>query len=227
MYLSSYLYCCNCYCIVFYLLIMYTLLSTFPARHLHLFSLWKVIKQLGSQSCCYWSYWNWFHSLLKYILYFGVRNTIIAEIYPLFGIRNAIEHRLKYYKWKCRENKFGRHMLTSFFKVMKTSTRKRSMIELCVFIYYFKMFCRCGKMWLLAAAFKWHWWVFQVNLRSGVPEGSRTDTCTAGAGSLLVEFGVLSRLIGDPVYEMSARRANRVLWKLRNENTGLLGRYYI
>ncbi|XP_045132325.1 ER degradation-enhancing alpha-mannosidase-like protein 1 isoform X3 [Portunus trituberculatus] len=63
----------------------------------------------------------------------------------------------------------------------------------------------------------------RVNLRSGVPEGSRTDTCTAGAGSLLVEFGVLSRLIGDPVYEMSARRANRVLWKLRNENTGLLG----
>ncbi|XP_045606685.1 ER degradation-enhancing alpha-mannosidase-like protein 1 [Procambarus clarkii] len=63
----------------------------------------------------------------------------------------------------------------------------------------------------------------RVNLREGVPEGSRTDTCTAGAGSLLVEFGVLSRLIGDPVYEMSARRANRVLWKLRNSKTGLLG----
>lgn len=66
--------------------------------------------------------------------------------------------------------------------------------------------------------------VFQVNLRSGVPQGSRTDTCTAGAGSLLVEFGILSRLIGDPVYELSARRANRVLWKLRNAETGLLGK---
>ncbi|XP_066974398.1 ER degradation-enhancing alpha-mannosidase-like protein 1 isoform X2 [Macrobrachium rosenbergii] len=63
----------------------------------------------------------------------------------------------------------------------------------------------------------------RVNLREGVPKGSRTDTCTAGAGSLLVEFGILSRLIGDPVYEMSARRANKVLWKLRNAQTGLLG----
>lgn len=63
----------------------------------------------------------------------------------------------------------------------------------------------------------------RVNLRSGVPQGSRTDTCTAGAGSLLVEFGILSRLIGDPVYELSARRANRVLWKLRDAETGLLG----
>ncbi|KAG0712570.1 ER degradation-enhancing alpha-mannosidase-like protein 1 [Chionoecetes opilio] len=63
----------------------------------------------------------------------------------------------------------------------------------------------------------------EVNLRSGVPKGSRTDTCTAGAGSLLVEFGVLSRLIGDPIYELSARRANGVLWKLRNADTGLLG----
>ncbi|XP_042881099.1 ER degradation-enhancing alpha-mannosidase-like protein 1 isoform X1 [Penaeus japonicus] len=63
----------------------------------------------------------------------------------------------------------------------------------------------------------------RVNLRDGVPKGSRTDTCTAGAGTLLVEFGVLSRLIGDPVYEMSARRANKVLWNLRNANTGLFG----
>ncbi|XP_027206422.2 ER degradation-enhancing alpha-mannosidase-like protein 1 [Penaeus vannamei] len=63
----------------------------------------------------------------------------------------------------------------------------------------------------------------RVNLRDGVPKGSRTDTCTAGAGTLLVEFGVLSRLIGDPVYEMSARRANKVLWNLRNAKTGLFG----
>lgn len=60
-----------------------------------------------------------------------------------------------------------------------------------------------------------------------MPQGSRTDTCTAGAGSLLVEFGVLSRLIGDPVYELSARRANGVLWKLRNAETGLLGKWVV
>ncbi|CAL4061382.1 unnamed protein product, partial [Meganyctiphanes norvegica] len=63
----------------------------------------------------------------------------------------------------------------------------------------------------------------RVNLRDGVPKNSRTDTCLAGAGTLLVEFGVLSRLIGDPVYEMSARRANKVLWNLRNIKTGLFG----
>ncbi|XP_076048501.1 ER degradation-enhancing alpha-mannosidase-like protein 1 [Oratosquilla oratoria] len=63
----------------------------------------------------------------------------------------------------------------------------------------------------------------RVNLRAGVPKNGRTDTCTAGAGSLLVEFGVLSRLLGDPVYEMAARRANRVLWKLRHSKTGLFG----
>ncbi|MCL4129883.1 UNVERIFIED_CONTAM: hypothetical protein GTU68_026509 [Idotea baltica] len=63
----------------------------------------------------------------------------------------------------------------------------------------------------------------RVNLRSGVPKDGRTDTCTAGAGTLIVEFGILSRLLGDPVYELSARRANKVLWKLRHENTGLFG----
>ena len=31
----------------------------------------------------------------------------------------------------------------------------------------------------------------RVNLRSGVPQGWRTDTCAAGAGSLLLEFGLL------------------------------------
>lgn len=63
----------------------------------------------------------------------------------------------------------------------------------------------------------------RVNLRDGVPANSRTDTCLAGAGTLLLEFGVLSRLTGDPVYEMSARRANKVLWNLRNVKTGLFG----
>ena len=39
----------------------------------------------------------------------------------------------------------------------------------------------------------------RVNLKSGVPrdcEWCHTHTCTAGAGSLLLEFGILSRLTG-------------------------------
>ena len=40
-----------------------------------------------------------------------------------------------------------------------------------------------------------------VNLRHGVPEGETPITCTAGVGTFIVEFGALSRLTGDPVYE--------------------------
>ena len=65
--------------------------------------------------------------------------------------------------------------------------------------------------------------LLQVNLRSGVPSEGRTDTCTAGAGSLLVEFGILSKLLGDPTYHLAARRANRALWGRRHNMTGLMG----
>ncbi|XP_061687339.1 ER degradation-enhancing alpha-mannosidase-like protein 1 [Syngnathoides biaculeatus] len=63
----------------------------------------------------------------------------------------------------------------------------------------------------------------RVNLKTGVPSGSINETCTAGAGSLLVEFGILSRLTGDSTFESVARQAVRALWKLRNSQTGLLG----
>ncbi|XP_063797356.1 ER degradation-enhancing alpha-mannosidase-like protein 1 isoform X2 [Pseudophryne corroboree] len=63
----------------------------------------------------------------------------------------------------------------------------------------------------------------RVNLKKGVPPDSLNETCTAGAGSLLVEFGILSRLLGDSTFEWMARRAVRALWGLRNNNTGLLG----
>lgn len=63
----------------------------------------------------------------------------------------------------------------------------------------------------------------RINLRHGVPEGVSTETCTSGAGSMLLEFGMLSRLLGDPVYEGVARRAVRALWELRSKKTGLLG----
>ena len=66
----------------------------------------------------------------------------------------------------------------------------------------------------------------QVNLRHGLPEKPyRTETCPAGAGSLLLEMGLLSRLLGDPVYEGYARRAIKALWNRRSQPTGLLGMY--
>ncbi|XP_045141564.1 ER degradation-enhancing alpha-mannosidase-like protein 1, partial [Echinops telfairi] len=63
----------------------------------------------------------------------------------------------------------------------------------------------------------------RVNLKTGVPPDSNNETCTAGAGSLLVEFGILSRLLGDSTFEWVARRAVKALWNLRSNGTGLLG----
>jgi len=63
----------------------------------------------------------------------------------------------------------------------------------------------------------------RVNLKTGVPEDGRTTTCTAGGGSLLLEFCLLSRLVGDPIYEIYARRAARGLFTRRSSLTGLVG----
>jgi len=61
----------------------------------------------------------------------------------------------------------------------------------------------------------------RVNLISGVPSDGRRTTCLAGAGSLVLEFATLSRLLGDPVYESYARNATYSIWKYRNATTGL------
>uniref|UniRef100_A0A2C9JWC8 alpha-1,2-Mannosidase n=1 Tax=Biomphalaria glabrata TaxID=6526 RepID=A0A2C9JWC8_BIOGL len=63
-----------------------------------------------------------------------------------------------------------------------------------------------------------------VNLRHGVPKGETTVTCTAGVGTFIVEFGALSRLTGDPIFEKAAIRAIRALWKFRSP-LGLLGNH--
>ena len=48
-------------------------------------------------------------------------------------------------------------------------------------------------------------------------------TCAAGVGTLTLELGILSRLLGDPTYENMARRAVRALWDMRHPHTGLVG----
>ncbi|CDQ90758.1 unnamed protein product [Oncorhynchus mykiss] len=47
----------------------------------------------------------------------------------------------------------------------------------------------------------------RVNLKHGLrsPEsrtGTETDTCTACAGTIILEFAALSRFTGDPVFEV-------------------------
>ncbi|KAL8737206.1 MAG: hypothetical protein Q9181_001932, partial [Wetmoreana brouardii] len=84
----------------------------------------------------------------------------------------------------------------------------------------------------------------RVNLRHGIPfysesplhrdaengmcqkipqrSGELTETCSAGAGSLLLEFTTLSRLTGDPQYERLGKRAFWSIWDRRG-STGLAG----
>ena len=84
----------------------------------------------------------------------------------------------------------------------------------------------------------------RVNLRHGVPfydnsplnedaehgqcqthaSDSReiTETCSAGAGSLVLEFSVLSRLTGDDRFETFAKKAFSAVWQ-RKSSIGLIG----
>ncbi|KAF8303422.1 hypothetical protein DL93DRAFT_2090221 [Clavulina sp. PMI_390] len=62
----------------------------------------------------------------------------------------------------------------------------------------------------------------RVNLRRGVTTQETTESCTAGAGSLLLEFTTLSRLTGDPRFEAAARRAFFAVWNRRSK-LGLVG----
>jgi Glycosyl hydrolase family 47/PA domain/Glucosidase II beta subunit-like protein len=66
-----------------------------------------------------------------------------------------------------------------------------------------------------------------INLRYGPSSAPNQvspieETCTAGAGTLLMEMGMLSRLSGDPRYEAAARRAIGALW-MRRGPLGLYG----
>uniref|UniRef100_A0A671Q5R6 alpha-1,2-Mannosidase n=1 Tax=Sinocyclocheilus anshuiensis TaxID=1608454 RepID=A0A671Q5R6_9TELE len=68
----------------------------------------------------------------------------------------------------------------------------------------------------------------RVNLRYGVVSplsrtGTESDTCTACAGTMILEFAALSRLSGDPIFEEHARKAMDVLWEKRQRGSDLVG----
>ncbi|EDQ92960.1 uncharacterized protein MONBRDRAFT_13474 [Monosiga brevicollis MX1] len=65
----------------------------------------------------------------------------------------------------------------------------------------------------------------KINLRHGVtPEVRSSDvTCTACAGTLIMEFAALSRFAGNPVYEQAARRALEAIWIRRGSPSDLVG----
>ena len=61
-----------------------------------------------------------------------------------------------------------------------------------------------------------------INLKKGQVRGDTRITCTACAGTLLLEFGVLSRLTDNPIYEEKAKNAVFHLFNKRSVR-GLLG----
>ncbi|KAE8899330.1 Alpha-mannosidase I [Phytophthora fragariae] len=63
-----------------------------------------------------------------------------------------------------------------------------------------------------------------VNLKHGVPKGETPIASTAGAGSLSIEFTMLSVLTGDPKYAAASRGAVRALYQRRSK-IGLLGKH--
>ena len=65
-----------------------------------------------------------------------------------------------------------------------------------------------------------------VNLAHGVPAGETPVTCTACVGTYAIEFGTLSRLTGDPVFEQTALRALTAIWKSRSD-IGLVGPIFL
>ncbi|PSS33816.1 Alpha-mannosidase [Actinidia chinensis var. chinensis] len=56
-----------------------------------------------------------------------------------------------------------------------------------------------------------------VNLLHGVDENESKVTSTAGGGTLTLEFGVLSRLTNDPIFEQVTKNAVRGLWARRSK----------
>ncbi|TRY57682.1 hypothetical protein DNTS_025907 [Danionella cerebrum] len=68
----------------------------------------------------------------------------------------------------------------------------------------------------------------RINLRYGIVNplsrtGTESDTCTACAGTLILEFAALSRLSGERIFEEQARKAMDVLWEKRQKGSDLVG----
>lgn len=52
---------------------------------------------------------------------------------------------------------------------------------------------------------------------------SFNHTCTSGAGTLILEFAMLSYLLNDPIYEKVAQKTIDSIYSRRNNTTGLFG----
>ncbi|XP_015916134.1 ER degradation-enhancing alpha-mannosidase-like protein 3 isoform X2 [Parasteatoda tepidariorum] len=66
----------------------------------------------------------------------------------------------------------------------------------------------------------------RINLRYGLKSpklGVVRETCTACAGTMILEFAALSRLTGETIFEEKARIAMDYLWQQRHRTSDLMG----
>uniref|UniRef100_A0A2S2NC05 alpha-1,2-Mannosidase n=1 Tax=Schizaphis graminum TaxID=13262 RepID=A0A2S2NC05_SCHGA len=66
----------------------------------------------------------------------------------------------------------------------------------------------------------------RVNLKYGIKKDQLhyfQETCTACAGSMILELAALSRLSGIPIFEEKAHRSMDSLWSLRHRSSNLMG----
>jgi mannosidase alpha-like ER degradation enhancer 3 len=65
----------------------------------------------------------------------------------------------------------------------------------------------------------------RINLKHGMTPilASQHDTCTACAGTVILEWATLTRLTGDARFETAARRAMDFLWAQRHRTSDLMG----
>nr|BAN20892.1 mannosyl-oligosaccharide alpha-1,2-mannosidase, putative [Riptortus pedestris] len=66
----------------------------------------------------------------------------------------------------------------------------------------------------------------RVNLKHGMKTGklwNTRETCTACAGTMVLEMAALSRLTGESIFEEKADKGMDSLWGLRHRGSGLMG----
>ena len=60
-------------------------------------------------------------------------------------------------------------------------------------------------------------------MKTGYVKKNQPETCTACAGTLILEFAALSRYTKDPIYEEKARKALDQIWRRRHQGSSLVG----
>ncbi|XP_004929872.2 ER degradation-enhancing alpha-mannosidase-like protein 3 [Bombyx mori] len=64
----------------------------------------------------------------------------------------------------------------------------------------------------------------KINLRHGIRDLTESrETCTACAGTMILEMAALTRLTGNPIYEQKAHKSMDRLWKIRHRTSDLMG----